>query len=337
MARDEARGAPSKLQPGVKRTAVLGAPLLRRDSDEPSEGYPHRRMATPSEPTPLPGTVRPRRFVPRLHYELLACGLRGHELVGLDAAHLRPQDAIFAREVDGVRWYRCLCCDSWLPLGAPPEPGAEYAPDRDEIELPLRGKALRDKIVLRLIAVNRAFHFLLLALLALAIFLFTKHQVELRDDFYRVVADLQQGAGGAPVQAGHVGIVGELDKVFSLKSGTLHLVGLAVTAYALLEGIEAVGLWYARRWAEYLTFLATSLFLPLEVYELAHKVSPLKIIALIVNIAVVVYLLYAKRLFGFRGGAGAERKERERDTGWDALERSAPEHGGLAAAGATRN
>lgn len=293
-------------------------------------------MATPSEPTPLPGTVQPRRFVPRLHYELLACGLRGHELVGTDAAHLRSQDATFAREVDGVRWYRCLRCDSWLPLGAPSKPGVEHAPDREKLELPLRGKALRDKFVLRLIAVNRAFHFVVLALLALAILLFTRHQAQLRSDFYRVVADLQHGAGGAPIQTGHVGFVGELDKLFSLKSGTLHVVGLAVAAYALLEGVEAVGLWYARRWAEYLTFLATSLFLPLEVYELINKVSPVRIVALIVNVAVVIYLLYAKRLFGFRGGADAEREERERDTGWDALERSAPEHGGLVAAGATR-
>lgn len=290
-------------------------------------------MVTPPESTPLPGTVRPRRFVPRLHYELLACGLRGHELIGADAAHLRSQDAIFAREVDGVRWYRCLRCDSWLPLGAPGEPGREHPPEREEIELPVRGKALRDKVVLRVIAVDRAFHFVLLALLAVAIFLFTKHQVQLRDDFYRVVADLQHGTGGAPVQSGRVGILGELDKVFSLQAGTLRLVGLAVAVYAVLEGVEAVGLWFARRWAEYLTFLATSLFLPLEVYELTHKLSPLKIIALIVNIAVVIYLLYAKRLFGFRGGAGAERAEREHDTGWDAMERTAPEHGGLVAVG----
>jgi uncharacterized membrane protein (DUF2068 family) len=294
-------------------------------------------MATPpQEPTPLPGTVRPRRFVPRLHYELLACGLRGHELVGTDAAHLRQEDAIFARELDGARWYRCLRCDSWLPLGAPADPAREYPPARDEIELPPRGKALRDKFVLRLIAVDRAFHFVLLALLALAIVLFTRHQTELRDDFYRVVADLQHGAGGAPVQSGRTGFLHELDKVFSLRSGTLHLVALGVAAYALLEGVEAVGLWFARRWAEYLTLVATTLFLPLEVYELTHKVSPLKIIALLINLAVVVYLLYAKRLFGFRGGAGADRAERERDTGWQALERSAPEHGGLVAAGAPR-
>ena len=46
-----------------------------------------------------------------------------------------------------------------------------HVPARGEVELPLRGKALRDKIVLRVIAVDRAFHFLILAILAVAVFL----------------------------------------------------------------------------------------------------------------------------------------------------------------------
>jgi uncharacterized membrane protein (DUF2068 family) len=280
----------------------------------------------------LPGTVRPRSFVPRLHYELLVCGLRGHALIGTDAAELRDEDGIFARDLDGVRWYRCLRCDSWLPVGEPQSSTRSHPPRRDEIALPLRGKALRDKIVLRAIAVDRAFHFVLLALLAVAIFLFTAHQHQLRDTFYRVVADIQNTAGGAPVQHGHVGILGELDKLFSLRAGTLHLVGLAVSVYAVLEGVEAIGLWYQQRWAEYLTFIATTALLPLEVYELTRTISPLKIVALIVNFAVVIYLLRAKRLFGFNGGAAAERAERARDVGWEALERTAPERDGLAPA-----
>jgi uncharacterized membrane protein (DUF2068 family) len=279
-----------------------------------------------------PGTVRPESFLPRLHYELLVCGLRGHALIGTDVAELRPEDAIFARDMHGSRWYRCLRCDSWLPLGEPASPARRYPPDREEIELPLRGKALRDKIVLRLIAVDRAFHFVLLGLLAVAIFLFTAHQVQLRDTFFRVVADIQHTAGGAPVQTGRVGLLHELDRLFSLRAGTLHLVGAAVSVYAVLEGIEAIGLWFQKRWAEYLTFVATTALLPLEVYELTRTVSPLKIIALIVNIAVVVYLLRAKRLFGFNGGAAADTAERERDVGWAALERTAPERGGLAPA-----
>jgi uncharacterized membrane protein (DUF2068 family) len=91
----------------------------------------------------------------------------------------------------------------------------------------------------------------------------------------------------------------------------------------VLELVEAVGLWFAKRRAEYLTFVATAVFLPLEVYELTKTVSVLKITAFVINVAIVAYLLYAKRLFGLRGGA-AEEALRERDVGWEALERSAP-------------
>jgi uncharacterized membrane protein (DUF2068 family) len=118
--------------------------------------------------------------------------------------------------------------------------------------------------------------------------------------------------------------VHELDKLFTLKSGTLHLVGAAILVYAAVEGIEAVGLWLQKRWAEYLTLIVTASFLPLEVYELIHKFTPFKVLALIVNVAIVVYLLYAKRLFGLRGGAAAEEALRERDLGWQALERNSP-------------
>src|SRR5205085_11694300 len=98
----------------------------------------------------------------------------------------------------------------------------------------------------------------------------------------------------------------ELDKLFSLRSGTLRGVGIALLAYGVLEGVEAIGLWLTKRWAEYLTFVATTILLPLEVYEIIHRQSALKIIGFIINVAVVIYLLFAKRLFGLRGGGAAD-------------------------------
>jgi uncharacterized membrane protein (DUF2068 family) len=273
---------------------------------------------------PAPGVrTKPMRFVPRLHWELLVCGLAGHELVGIDAAHLRAQDALVAREIDGVRWHRCLRCDSWLALPHPAAPGREHPPDRDAIELPLRGRPLRDKIVLRLIAINRAVHFVVLGLLGLAILLFASHRQSFRDRFYRVVTDLQGGVAGSGRV--HHGLLGEIDKAFTLQSSRLHLFAAIILVYAAVEGVEAVGLWYQRRWAEYLTFLVTASLLPLEVYEIVTRLSPLKILAFVVNVAVVVYLLYAKRLFGLRGGARADEEIRAADVGWGALERTAPE------------
>jgi uncharacterized membrane protein (DUF2068 family) len=271
-----------------------------------------------------PGTARPRRWRPRCHYELIGCGLRGHELFGTDVAKIRPVDDLLVREPgDGLRWYRCVRCDAWVPLPPPVAPTREHLPERSEIVLPLRGRPLRDRYVLRLIALDRLVHFFVLGLLAVAVFLFAADRGALSDTFYRVLEAVQGGVGGPNGHAGG-GILRALERAFAAKSSTVWLVGWALAGYALLEGVEAVGLWFAQRWAEYLTFIATSLLLIPEVYELTGRITATKIIALVINVAVVVYLLLAKRLFGFRGGGRAEAAEHARDTGWQALERTLP-------------
>ena len=277
----------------------------------------------PSPHVAAPGTERPRRFRPKLRYELIGCGLHGHEILGTDAAALRPEDELFARDSGGLRWYRCLRCDSWLALTPPEHPARKYLPARDDIMLPLRGKPLRDRYVLRLIAVDRAFHFLVFSALAAAILLFASDRAALDAEFTRILNDLQGGAGGPMTTSKH-GIVHDLQYLFAVNIRNLYLVGAALAALALLEGIEAIGLWFAKRWAEYLTFVATIVFLPIEVRELIKSVTWLKVLALVINLAVVAYLLYAKRLFGVRGGSRAEGAEREADTGWTAIERATP-------------
>lgn len=107
------------------------------------------------ELVPPPGTERPRRYRPKLRYELIGCGLHSHELLGTDAARLRPEDGLFAREADVLRWYRCLRCDSWVALRPPSQPSVQYPPRQEDVALPLRGRALRDRYVLRLIALDR--------------------------------------------------------------------------------------------------------------------------------------------------------------------------------------
>ena len=129
---------------------------------------------------------------------------------------------------------------------------------------------------------------------------------------------------GSVTNSNH-GIVHDLHNLFAISIANLYVAGTAVAAYAVLEGTEAVGLWLGRRWAEYLTFLATVIFVPYEVYELTKTVSALKVIALVINLAIVAYLLIAKRLFGLRGGGKAERAEHDEDTGWAPIERATPE------------
>ena len=63
-------------------------------------------------------------------------------------------------------------------------------------------------------------------------------------------------------------------------------------------------------------------FRALRGMELTKSVSALKVVALAVNLAILVYLLVAKRLFGVRGGGAAEQARRQADTGWAVLERT---------------
>jgi uncharacterized membrane protein (DUF2068 family) len=141
------------------------------------------------------------------------------------------------------------------------------------------------------------------------------------------VTAVQNGVGGGPVQqGGHAGIFRELDRLFTLKHATLRDAGIALLLYALLEGVEAVGLWLGRRWAEYLTFVATTVLLVPEVYELLHRVTALKLIGFLINVAVVIYLLFAKRLFGLRGGGAVDERERAAAMSWETIERASPPH-----------
>ena len=78
-----------------------------------------------------------------------------------------------------------------------------------------------------------------------------------------------------------------------------HITLIAVSAilYAGLEATEGVGLAMRRRWAEYLTVIATGVLIPYEAYEVVMRPTLFKVGALLLNLAVVGYLGYRKRLF----------------------------------------
>ena len=65
--------------------------------------------------------------------------------------------------------------------------------------------------------------------------------------------------------------------------------------YAALFLTEGTGLLFRQRWAEWLTIIATSSLMPIEVYELVKKFTAVRLLALLANAAVVVYLIYLVR------------------------------------------
>jgi len=77
----------------------------------------------------------------------------------------------------------------------------------------------------------------------------------------------------------------------------LSILAVGLVLYAGLEGAEGVGLAMHRRWAEYLTVFGSGGLIPYEVYELIHHATLFKGGALLLNVLVVAYLAWRKRLF----------------------------------------
>jgi uncharacterized membrane protein (DUF2068 family) len=265
----------------------------------------------------------PGRKRRQVDWELISCAFQGHALVGVDAAEVRPEDHALVREGSGLRWYRCLRCDSWTPLTPPEQPARQTVPALDEVVIPLRGRPLRDRYVLRLIAVERAFHVLVFGLLAVAIFLFIPHRTELHSDYTHFLQDLRNGVVGS--SAGRGGFWTLINRLFAISEQDLILIGVVLVLYCVLLSVEIVGLWRARRWAEYLTFIESCVLVPYEIYELTKSVTVLKVVGLVANLAILLYLAIVHRLFGIRGGSRAVQAAYEAHGGRLAFDRATPE------------
>ncbi|TAL71837.1 MAG: DUF2127 domain-containing protein [Rhodanobacter sp.] len=75
--------------------------------------------------------------------------------------------------------------------------------------------------------------------------------------------------------------------------GPSHFEALGAVAlgYAVLFGIEGVGLLAGKYWAEWFTVIATASLIPIELYETVYRFGWLKLAVLIGNIAILGYLL----------------------------------------------
>ncbi len=207
---------------------------------------------------------------------------------------------------DGTRLARCLRCDLWMRIPPPQGDavGFEVIPPLADLDLPRRGKPLEDAILLRVIAIDRGIHGVLFGLVAIGLLIVKLDLPRIQAWAQSMLSDVN-GTLDNTTSAGHVRLSRELERLLDVRSGELTVLLVTATIYAVIESTEAYGLWRERRWAEYLTVVATAGFLPFEIRELMARVSVLRVGALVVNLVILVYLVYAKRLFGLRGGAAA--------------------------------
>lgn len=83
-----------------------------------------------------------------------------------------------------------------------------------------------------------------------------------------------------------------IGKAAHLSPDQVKKAGFVSFVYAGLFLAEGTGLWLRKRWGEWLTVVITSSLLPIEVYEIDRHFSAVKIAVLVVNVAIVVYLVY---------------------------------------------
>jgi uncharacterized membrane protein (DUF2068 family) len=82
-----------------------------------------------------------------------------------------------------------------------------------------------------------------------------------------------------------------LAKLSILDDRRLRELSVGTFLYSAIFFTEGIGLALRKRWAEYFTIITTSSLLPIEIYELVKHASLGKGFALLINIAVVVYLV----------------------------------------------
>src|SRR5215469_7792842 len=231
-----------------------------------------------------------------MDWSLLGCGASGHITFAPDERELRERLSVTTPE--GASW-RCLRCGTFV-IGEPDSSGPVSAAPRVR-----RGKELRSAFILRLFAVERFLRAIIFGALAVAIWRFSTSRLSIEAAYDQMLPAVRSLLHELGFNVNHSKLLGLIQHAFKLNPHTLALLAFAAGAYAVIEIIEAVGLWLLKRWGEYFAMIATSVGIPYEIYDLTAKVTVLRLVAFAINVALVVYLVVTKRLFGVRGGKKA--------------------------------
>jgi uncharacterized membrane protein (DUF2068 family) len=252
-------------------------------------------------------------------WSLLSCGRSGHvtyaPVESAVASQLRGQTE------SGEAW-RCLRCGAYV-TGEPMASGPA-----DEAPAVRRGKEVRSALILRLFAIERFLRALAVAALAFAVWRFEYSRETIEQAFDRERPLLRTLFRQLGYNIDHSKLVGLVNRALTLSPTTIKLLAIGLALYAVIEIVEGTGLWVAKRWGEYFAMVATSVGLPFEVYDLVHKVGTIGAVLFAINLALVLYLVITKRLFGLRGGKRAYEARLRSESIMDAaIKAAAADHG----------
>ena len=241
-----------------------------------------------------------------MDWSLFGCARKGHVTYAPDEPDLR--DRLMAPTAGGTAW-RCLRCGAFVNHGqrGKGQHGRVQHGSGPAAAAPLlrRGRELRDELILRVFAVERLIRFVIFAAAAYGVWRFKYDRAGIQRAFNHDLPAIRALYQDLGFNVSHSKLLGLIQHSFMLDARTLTWLAIGLAVYALIELTEGVGLWLGKRWGEYFAMVATSVFLPYEVYDLTVKVTWLRVGALVVNLLLVVYLVWSKRLFGVRGGKRA--------------------------------
>lgn len=86
-----------------------------------------------------------------------------------------------------------------------------------------------------------------------------------------------------------------VDKAQDIHTHQLKQVSALTSVYAVLFFVQGIGLLLRKRWAEWLTLVALSLLVPIEIYELVRQFSVIRVLVLISNLAIIGYVIWLMR------------------------------------------
>jgi uncharacterized membrane protein (DUF2068 family) len=231
-----------------------------------------------------------------MDWSLFGCFRKGHVTYAPDEPELRGRLA--ASTAGGTAW-RCLRCGAFVTDGQHSSGPAAAAP------LIRRGKELRSELILRAFAVERFLRFLVIAAAAYGVWRFKYDKAGIERAYNSDLPAIRALYRDMGFDVNHSRLLGLIQHSFALTPRALTLLAIGLAVYAVVELVEGVGLWLGQRWGEYFAMVATSIFLPYEIYDLTVKITWLRLVAFAINLLLVVYLVWSKRLFGVRGGKAA--------------------------------
>jgi uncharacterized membrane protein (DUF2068 family) len=231
-----------------------------------------------------------------VNWNLLTCAFTHHVSYAPVEPDVRAR--LQTATPSGEAW-QCLRCATFVP-GPPTASGPAAQAPRVR-----RDAELRSALILRFFAVERFVRAIIFAFIAYGVWRFKYSRYTIQREFNREYPEVRDLLHELGYNVNRSGLVGLIRHTFALDQRTLTWLAVAAAAYAVVVALEAIALWALKRWGEYFAMVATCAGIPYEIYELVAKVTALRLTAFVVNVALVVYLVLSKRLFGARGGKKA--------------------------------